>query len=87
MRRGLGMLRRNLGEGVLIPTSTDWSSAFGVCNQWLRTPLAQPLAYGLLHLASAVQAGASHILTLDKELRRWAQGLGLHVLPSWPPQT
>src|SRR5205809_1146651 len=66
-RRGLGMLRRNLGEGVLIPASIDWSSAFGICGQWLRTPLAQPPAYGLLHLASAVQAGASHILTLDKE--------------------
>src|SRR5258708_1410327 len=60
-RRGLGMLARNLGEGVLIHASADWSGAFAKCHQWLRSPRAQPPAYGLLHLALAVQERASHL--------------------------
>src|SRR5438045_3169523 len=34
-RRGLGMLARNLGEGVLISVSADWPGAFARCHQWL----------------------------------------------------
>jgi hypothetical protein len=86
-RRGLGILARNLGEGVLVPASTDWAGAFAKCHQWLRSPPAQPPAYGLLHLALAVQAGASHLLSLEKGLRHWALQSGLQVLPAWPPES
>ena len=69
--------------GQLIATPVDWPAAFTMATDFalLHTPLWGTRALDTLHVAIAVQIGATELLTTDVRQRNLAIAVGLPLLP------
>ena len=79
---GLQRWRSRLAEQVFEIRAPDWLTAYRLATIWNQEDPGRPPAHGaLLHVALARTEQATHLLSLDKEMRGLAKAKGLHVLP------
>jgi len=82
-RAAFRQIEIDTSEGILFHLSVEWTNVFRRADelsekhrarQWQRT-------IDLLHVAIALESGATSFLTFDKRQRRLAQAAGLKVKP------
>ena len=82
-RSAFHAVEEDLREGLLIPASISWTDALRRADELSERHREKDgqRTLDLLHVAIAIEMGASIFLSFDKRQRRLARAAGLHVKP------